>query len=87
MKPNRQAKALDLVKDMSVEQNSPYSFVVKGQSKTAYRVYTHGPEMLMADGREYWACECMDYKTRCRKLKIDCKHIMAAKVFQTLNKV
>ena len=84
---NRQSKALDLVKDMSVEQNSPYSFVVKGQSKMAYRVYTHGPEMLTAHNREYWSCECMDYKTRCRKQKIDCKHIMAAKVFVTLNKV
>lgn len=84
---NRQSKALDLVKDMSVEQHSPFSFIVKGFSKSAYRVYTHGPEMLMADGREWWACECMDYKIRCRKLKIDCKHIMAAKVFFTLNKV
>lgn len=84
---NRQTKALDLVKDLSVEQNSPFSFVVKGLSKAAYRVYTHGPEMLTADNREYWACECMDYKTRCRKQKIDCKHIMAAKVFFTLNKV
>ncbi len=84
---NRQTKALDLVKDLSVEQNSPFSFVVKGLSKAAYRVYTHGPEMLTANNREYWACECMDYKTRCRKQKIDCKHIMAAKVFQTLNKV
>ena len=83
---NRQTKALDLVKGMNVEQKSPYSFVVKGQSKMAYRVYTHGPEML-TDNREYWACECMDYKTRCKKLKVDCKHIMAAKVFQTLNKV
>ncbi len=83
---NRQTKALDLVKGMNVEQITPYSFVVKGQSKTAYRVYTHGPEMLRADGREYWACECMDYKTRCRKQKIDCKHIMAAQVFQTLSK-
>ena len=84
---NRQTKALDLVKDMSVEQSSPFSFVVKGLSKAAYRVYTHGPEMLTADNREYWACECMDYKTRCRKQKIHCKHIMAAKVFQTLSKV
>jgi len=84
---NRQSKALDLVKDMSVEQNTPYSFLVKVQSKTSYRVYTHGSEMLLADGREHWACECMDYKTRCRKAKIDCKHIMAAKVFYTLNKV
>ena len=84
---NRQTKALDLVKDLSVEQNSPFSFVVKGLSKAAYRVYTHGPQMLTADNREYWACECMDYKTRCRKQKIDCKHIMAAKVFFTLNKV
>ena len=50
---NRQSKALDLVKDMSVEQHSPFSFIVKGFSKSAYRVYTHGPEMLMADGREY----------------------------------
>ena len=86
MNPNRQAKALDIVKNMEVEQKSPFAFVVKGKSKTAYRVYTHGPDMLLSDGREYWACECMDYKTRCRKQKIDCKHIMAAKVFQTLNK-
>ena len=86
MNPNRQAKALDIVKNMEVEQASLLSFVVKGQLKTAYRVYTHGPKMTLADGREYWACECMDYKTRCRKAKIDCKHIMAAKVFQTLNK-
>ena len=84
---NRQSKALDLVKGMNVEQKSPYSFVVNGQSKKAYSVYTHGPEMLNADNREHWTCGCMDYKTRCRKAKIDCKHIMAAKVFQTLNKV
>ena len=83
---NRQSKALDLVKGMDIEQVSPLSFVVKGQSKTAYRVYTHGPEMLTVDNREYWACECMDYKKRCRKQKIDYKHIMAGKVFQTLSK-
>ena len=83
---NRQTKALDIVKNLEVEQKSPFAFVVKGQSKMAYRVHTHGPEMLRADGREYWACECMDYKTRCRKQKIDCKHIMAAKVYQTLHK-
>ena len=87
MNQNRQSKALDLVEGMNVEQKTPLSFVVNGQSKTTYRVYTHGIEMLNADGREHWACECMDYKTRCRKAKIDCKHIMAAKVFRTLQKM
>ena len=33
MNPNRQAKALDIVKNMEVEQVSPLSFVVKGQIK------------------------------------------------------
>lgn len=48
---NRQTKALDIVKNLEVEQKSPFAFIVKGKSKTAYRVHTHGPEMLRADGR------------------------------------
>ena len=87
MKQNRQAKALDKVKNMEVEQISPFKFVVKGTSRSAYGIITWGEDQLGHDGREYWACECIDYKVRCRKAKMDCKHIMAAKVFRTLNKV
>ena len=32
MNPNRQAKALDIVKNMEVEQKSPFAYAVKGKS-------------------------------------------------------
>jgi predicted nucleic acid-binding Zn finger protein len=87
MKQTRQAKALDKVKNMEVEQKTPFKFIVNGTSKKSYGVITWGENHLTNEGREYWACECIDYKVRCRKAKIDCKHIMAAKVFRTLHKL
>ena len=46
MNQTRQAKALDKVKNMEVEQVSPFKFVVKGTSRSAYGVITWGEDQL-----------------------------------------
>ena len=83
---NRQQKGLDIVGTGNIVQISESVFVVKGSQNKVYRVFNYKPIKVgnkMTDDK--WACECWDYKARCRKAGIDCKHITASKLFDTLH--
>jgi len=82
----RKMRGLSIVSQEMVEQLSDSVFVVKGSANKVYRVFRYAP-MTVGNKKipERWSCECWDYKARCRKAGVDCKHITASKVFETLH--
>jgi len=57
-------------KDLKVERKDDYFMVSSSKSGKSYKVDIEIPQ-----------CECMDFLRRARKLKLDCKHIMAVRNF------
>lgn len=57
-------------KDLKVERKVDYFLVSGSKSKKSYRVDINIPQ-----------CECPDFIKRSRKIKLECKHIMAARNF------
>jgi len=57
-------------KDLKVEQKDDYFLVSSSKSGKSYKVDIDIPQ-----------CECMDFLKRARKLKLECKHIMAVRTF------
>jgi phosphoglycerate dehydrogenase-like enzyme/ribonuclease HI len=64
---NKRKKA---AKDVRVEKKDGYFLVRSSKSGKSYKVDINIPQ-----------CECMDFLKRARKLKLDCKHIMAVRTF------
>ncbi|MBU4047753.1 reverse transcriptase-like protein, partial [bacterium] len=57
-------------KDLKVEQKDDYFLVSSSKPGKYYKVDINIPQ-----------CECMDFLRRARKLKLECKHIMAVRNF------
>ncbi len=57
-------------KDLKVEQKDDYFLVGSSKSGKYYKVDINIPH-----------CECVDFLRRARKLKLECKHIMAVRTF------
>jgi len=57
-------------KDLKVERKVDYFVVSGSKSKKSYRVDVNIPQ-----------CECSDFIKRSRKIKLECKHIMAVRNF------
>jgi phosphoglycerate dehydrogenase-like enzyme/ribonuclease HI len=57
-------------KDLKVERKVDYFLVSGSKSKKSYRIDINIPQ-----------CECSDFIKRSRKIKIECKHIMAVRNF------
>jgi len=57
-------------KDLKVERKDNYFLVSSSKSGKNYKVDINIPQ-----------CECMDFLRRARKLKLECKHIMAVRTF------
>jgi len=57
-------------KDLKVERKVDYFVVSGSKSKKSYRVNINIPQ-----------CECSDFIKRSRKIKLECKHIMAVRNF------
>jgi ribonuclease HI len=57
-------------KDVRVEKKDGYFLVRSLKSGKSYKVDINIPQ-----------CECMDFLRRARKLKLECKHIMAVRTF------
>lgn len=57
-------------KDLKVERKVDYFLVSGSKSKKSYRVDINIPQ-----------CECSDFIKRSRKIKLECKHIMAVRNF------
>jgi len=57
-------------KDLKVERKDNYFLVSSSKSEKSYKVDINIPQ-----------CECMDFLRRARKLKLECKHIMAVRAF------
>ncbi|MBU4350513.1 reverse transcriptase-like protein [bacterium] len=57
-------------KDLNVEQKDGYFLVSSSKPGKYYKVDINIPQ-----------CECMDFLRRARKLKLECKHIMAVRTF------
>jgi len=57
-------------KDLKVEQKDDYFLVSSSKSGKYYKVDINIPQ-----------CECIDFSRRARKLKLECKHIMAVRDF------
>jgi len=57
-------------KDLKVEQKDDYFLVRSSKSGKYYKVDINIPH-----------CECVDFLRRARKLKLECKHIMAVRTF------
>ena len=57
-------------KDLKVERKDDYFLVSGSKSKKSYRVDINIPQ-----------CECPDFIKRSRKIKLECKHIMAVRNF------
>jgi len=64
---NKRKKA---AKDVRVEKKDDYFLVGSSKSGKSYKVDINIPQ-----------CECMDFLRRARKLKLECKHIMAVRNF------
>ena len=64
---NKRKKA---AKDLKVEQKADYFLVSSSKPGKYYKVAINIPQ-----------CECIDFIRRARKLKLDCKHIMAVRTF------
>jgi ribonuclease HI len=64
---NKRKKA---AKDVRVEKKESYFLVRSSKSGKSYKVDINIPQ-----------CECMDFLRRARKLKLECKHIMAVRTF------
>ena len=64
---NKRKKA---AKDVRVEKKDGYFLVRSSKSGKSYKVNINIPQ-----------CECMDFLKRARKLKLECKHIMAVRTF------
>jgi phosphoglycerate dehydrogenase-like enzyme/ribonuclease HI len=64
---NKRKKA---AKDVRVEKKDGYFLVRSSKSVKSYKVDINIPQ-----------CECMDFLRRARKLKLECKHIMAVRIF------
>ncbi|GAG01119.1 unnamed protein product, partial [marine sediment metagenome] len=64
---NKRKKA---AKDVRVEKKDGYFLVRSSKSGKSYKVDINIPQ-----------CECMDFLKRARKLKLECKHIMAVRTF------
>jgi len=64
---NKRKKA---AKDVRVEKKDGYFLVRSSKSGKSYKVDINIPQ-----------CECMDFLRRARKLKLECKHIMAVRNF------
>ncbi|RXG64050.1 reverse transcriptase-like protein, partial [Candidatus Atribacteria bacterium 1244-E10-H5-B2] len=64
---NKRKKA---AKDVRVEKKDGYFLVRSSKSVKSYKVDINIPQ-----------CECMDFLRRARKLKLECKHIMAVRTF------
>lgn len=64
---NKRGKA---AKDLKVEQKDDYFLVSSSKPGKYYKVNTNIPQ-----------CECIDFLRRARKLKLECKHIMAVRTF------
>ena len=58
------------VKDLKVEQKDDYFLVSSSKPGKYYKVDINIPQ-----------CECIDFLRRARKLKLECKHIMAVRNF------
>jgi len=57
-------------KDLKVEQKDDYFLVSSSKPGKSYKVDINIPQ-----------CECMDFLRRARKLKLECKHIIAVRTF------
>jgi len=57
-------------KDLKVEKKDNYFLVSSSKSGKPYKVDINIPQ-----------CECVDFLRRARKLKLECKHIMAVRIF------
>ncbi|RXG62901.1 reverse transcriptase-like protein, partial [Candidatus Atribacteria bacterium 1244-E10-H5-B2] len=57
-------------KDLKVERKDDYFLVSSSKSGKSYKVDINIPQ-----------CECIDFLRRARKLKLECKHIMAVRTF------
>jgi len=57
-------------KDLKVEQKNDYFLVSSSKPGKNYKVDINIPQ-----------CECIDFLRRARKLKLECKHIMAVRTF------
>jgi ribonuclease HI len=57
-------------KDLKVERKVDYFLVSGSKSKKSYRIDINIPQ-----------CECSDFIKRSRKIKLECKHIMAVRNF------
>ena len=57
-------------KDLKVERKDDYFLVSSSKSGKPYKVNINIPQ-----------CECVDFLRRARKLKLECKHIMAVRIF------
>jgi phosphoglycerate dehydrogenase-like enzyme/ribonuclease HI len=64
---NKRKKA---AKDLKVERKDDYFLVSSSKPGKYYKVDINIPQ-----------CECMDFLRRARKLKLECKHIMAVRIF------
>lgn len=81
---DRQKKGVDIVLKEDITQISASVFVAKGSKPNkTYRIIAYGATPRHPDG--FWTCECWDFKARGRKTGEPCKHITAAKVYQTLH--
>lgn len=64
---NKRKKA---ARDVRVEKKDGYFLVKSSKSRKSYKVDIKTPQ-----------CECMDFLRRARKLKLECKHIIAVRIF------
>lgn len=64
------SKRKKAAKDLKVEQKADCFLVSSSKPGKSYKVDINIPQ-----------CECMDFLRRARKLKLDCKHIMAVRNF------
>lgn len=64
---NKRKKA---ARDVRVEKKDGYFLVKSSKSGKSYKVDIKTPQ-----------CECMDFLRRARKLKLECKHIIAVRIF------
>jgi phosphoglycerate dehydrogenase-like enzyme/ribonuclease HI len=64
---NKREKA---AKDLKVERKDDYFLVSSSKPGKSYKVDIDIPQ-----------CECIDFLRRARKLKLECKHIMAVRIF------
>jgi phosphoglycerate dehydrogenase-like enzyme/ribonuclease HI len=63
-------KREEAAKDLKVEKKDNYFLVSSSKSGKPYKVDINIPQ-----------CECVDFLRRARKLKLECKHIMAVRIF------